>query len=95
MPETHLRTQELRGRINLMHTDMPHAALWEADPTQPREHLVYVSGLPAGSRIGDIVPGLEKAGLGRARVHFRSAGTQVCCQLTFKRPLLTPTANPP
>ena len=64
-----------------MHTDMPYAGMWEADPTPPREHLVYVSGLPAGSRIGDIVPRLEKAGLGRARVHFRSSGTQVCSQL--------------
>lgn len=64
-----------------MHTDMPHAAMWEADPMPPREHLLYISGLPAGSRIGDIVPRLEKAGLGRARVHFRSSGTQVRVQL--------------
>ena len=76
--------QEMRGRINLMHTDMPYAAMWEADLTPTREHLLYVSGLPAGSRIGDIVPRLESAGLGRARVHFRSSGTQVrralsCC----------------
>ena len=64
-----------------MHTDMPYAAFSEADPTPPREHLVYVSGLPAGSRIGDVVPRLEAAGLGRARVYFKSSGTQACTQL--------------
>ncbi len=79
--ELYVPVQDMRGRINLMHTDMPYAAFWEADPTPPREHLVYVSGLPAGSRIGDIVPSLEAAGLGRARVHFKSSGTQVCTQL--------------
>ena len=60
-----------------MQSDVPYAALWEEDPTPPREHLLYVSGLPAGSRIGDIAPQLEKAGLGRARLHFKSSGTQV------------------
>ena len=69
--------QEMQGRINLMQTDLPHAALWEEDPVPPRAHLLYLSGLPAGSRIGDIVPHLERAGLGRARLHFRSSGTQV------------------
>ena len=39
-----LHMQDMRGRINLMHTDMPYAAFSEADPTPPREHLVYVSG---------------------------------------------------
>ncbi|CAK0787612.1 hypothetical protein CVIRNUC_010834 [Coccomyxa viridis] len=68
--------QEMQGRINLMQTDLPHAALWEEDPVPPRAHLLYLSGLPAGSRIGDIVPHLERAGLGRARLHFRSSGTQ-------------------
>ena len=69
--------QEKLGRINLMQTDLPYAALWEEDAVPPREHLLYVSGLPAGSRIGDIAPQLEKAGLGRARLHFRSGGKQV------------------
>ena len=72
-----LRAQEMQGRINLMQTDLPHAALWEEDPEPPRAHLLYLSGLPAESRIGDIVPHLERAGLGRARLHFRSSGTQV------------------
>ncbi len=66
-----------QGRINLMQSDVPYATLCEEDPTPPREHLLYVSGLPAGSRIGDIAPQLEKAGLGRARLHFKSSGTQV------------------
>ena len=71
----------MQGRINLMQTDLPHAALWEEDPVPPRAHLLYVSGLPAGSRIGDIAPRLERAGLGRARLHFRSSGTQVIYRL--------------
>ena len=74
---TSLHVQEKVGRINLMHADVPYAALWEEDPVPPREHLLYVSGLPAGSRIGDIAPQLEKAGLGRTRLHFRSGGAQV------------------
>lgn len=67
----------MQGRINLMQTDLPYATLWENDPCPAREHLLYVSGLPAGSRIGDIAPKLEKGGLGRARLHFRSSGSQV------------------
>ena len=74
---SNLHVQEKLGRINLMQTDLPYAALWDEDSVPPREHLLYVSGLPAGSRIGDIAPQLEKAGLGRARLHFRSGGAQV------------------
>lgn len=75
------RLHPLKGfanRVFLMRTDMPYAALSGPNPAAKRSHVVYVSGLPAGTTNRDIWRACDA--LGRITVRWLSAG---CCFLAF------------
>ena len=70
--------QEYVGRFNINGSDLPHAALWGEDPAPQRDHVFYVSGLAEGTRHSAVLGPMEAGSLGRARLSFRSRGTQAC-----------------
>ena len=38
--------QEVKGRLNVMHSDLPYAAFWGEDCLPNRRHLFHISNLP-------------------------------------------------
>lgn len=64
------------GRLHVMFSPIPYAAVYGEDPSPDLDHIFYVSGLPGGSRQSDLNGLLDSAALGRTRVSLKSRGTQ-------------------
>lgn len=70
--------QEFMGRVNIMFSPIPYAAVYGEDPVPNLDHIFYVSGLGQGTKQSDLQRVFDGASLGRMRLNLKSRGTQVC-----------------
>ena len=70
--------QEFMGRVNVMISPIPYAAINGEDPLPDLDHIFYLSGLAHGTKQSDLNRLLDSARLGRIRINQKSRGTQVC-----------------
>ena len=66
------------GRVNVMFSPIPYAAIYGEDPVPDLDHVFYLSGIAPGTRQSDLNRLLDSACLGRIRINQKSRGTQVC-----------------
>ncbi len=66
------------GRVNIMFSPIPYAAVYGVDPVPNLDHIFYVSRLGHGTKQSDLQRVFDGASLGRTRLNLKSRGTQVC-----------------
>ena len=91
---THL--QGLRGRLNVMRSDIPFAAFWEDDVIPNRRHIFHISNLPSGTTsyaLQQAAGGLD-FGWPRAKLEVDSCGhvrmwdeTRSACAMWWCQPI--------
>ena len=63
--------QELRGRLNVMHSDLPYAAFWGEDCLPDRRHLFHISNLPPSTTSYALVQAASSLGYGWPRAKLQ------------------------
>ena len=77
--------QSVSGRLNVMHSDLPHAAFWGEDFQPNRRHLFHVSNIPPGTTQYTLAQAAASLGYGwpRAKLEVHAIPLHCCCTCPF------------